>query len=190
MLYYRRYGIMTCTCILFWRVAMLHGPFIPDLYYCDIHQREENKVCHAGALCLSPLTAAHGGNGTLLSLGLCSDPISYLIRPQSVYTQNSPLLTGIRYEDPASRQVFLQVFYCSVCQNAWTNLTTMASLRMVAKLRAGVVGCTKPFRYALKTTRSPVKLLHTVNWNYCVGVVKGECYTVARLYRWDRRVVM
>uniref|UniRef100_A0A8K9XT47 Calcium uniporter regulatory subunit MCUb n=1 Tax=Oncorhynchus mykiss TaxID=8022 RepID=A0A8K9XT47_ONCMY len=37
----------------------------------------------------------------------------------------------------------------------------MASLRMVAKLRAGVVGCTKPFRYALKTTRSPVKLLHT-----------------------------
>lgn len=78
-------------------------------------------------------------------------------------------------------------FFCSVCQNAWTNLTTMASLRMVAKLRAGVVGCTEPFRYALKTTRSPVKLLHTVNWNYCVGVVKGERYVVARVYRWDRR---
>ncbi|XP_064859877.1 calcium uniporter protein, mitochondrial-like isoform X2 [Oncorhynchus nerka] len=39
----------------------------------------------------------------------------------------------------------------------------MASLRMVSKLRAGVVGCTKPFPYALKTTRSPVKLLHTIH---------------------------
>lgn len=95
-------------------VDMPHGPFITDLYHCDSHQREENKVCHAGALCLSPLTAAHRGNGTLLSLGLCSDPISYLIRPRSVYTQNSPLSTGIRYEDPASRQVFYKVLLLSM----------------------------------------------------------------------------
>uniref|UniRef100_A0A4W5JKU2 Uncharacterized protein n=1 Tax=Hucho hucho TaxID=62062 RepID=A0A4W5JKU2_9TELE len=57
----------------------------------------------------------------------------------------------------------------------------MASLRMVAKLRAGVVGCTKPLRYALKTTRSPVKLLLTIHprqqWRCPPQVV--FCSTVA-----------
>lgn len=153
-------------------VDMPHGPFITDLYHCDSHQREENKVCHAGALCLSPLTAAHGGNGTLLSLSGCAQTLSLISSALGLFTRKT-VRCRLEYDTKILLLGrFSTRFFCSVCQNAWTNLTTMASLRMFAKLRAGVVGCTEPFLYALKTTRSPVKLLHTVNWNYGVGVVR------------------
>lgn len=163
---------MTCPCIVCWHAAMLHGPFITDLCHCDSHQSEENKVCHAGALCLSPLTAAHGGNGTLLSLSGCAQTLSLISSALGLFTRKT-VRCRLEYDTKILLLGrFSTRFFCSVCQNAWTNLTTMASLRMFAKLRAGVVGCTEPFLYALKTTRSPVKLLHTVNWNYGVGVVR------------------